>query len=129
MRPLPLLAAALLATLAVAPADARDRKAEAAMLTPIPGAKVEDCLPIVQIRETRVRDDSTIDFYMTGGKIYRNTLPNSCPQLGFEEAFGYATSQSQLCSVDIITVLNRGGGGIRGASCGLGQFQPVARTK
>jgi hypothetical protein len=32
---------------------------------------------------------------------------------------------SRLCSVDIITVLHSGGGGQRGASCGLGAFQPV----
>ena len=75
-----------------------------------------------------MRDDSTIDFYMRGSKIYRNTLPNSCPQLGFEEAFSYATSLSQLCSVDIITVLTaRRRPACRGASCGLGQFQPVGR--
>ncbi|WP_231639363.1 hypothetical protein [Sphingomonas profundi] len=131
MRCLPLLATAFVASLAVAPGDARrDRKAEAAMFTPIPGAKAENCVQIVQIRETRVRDDSTIDFYMRDGRIYRNTLPNSCPQLGFEESFSYATSLSQLCSVDIITVLNRTGGGLmRGASCGLGSFVPVAKAK
>jgi hypothetical protein len=33
---------------------------------------------------------------------------------------------SQLCSTDIITVLMMGGPGLmRGASCGLGKFQPV----
>ena len=131
MRALPLFATALLAALVVAPADARrSQQADAARYTPIPGAKAEDCVQIRQIRETRVRDDSTIDFIMNGNRVYRNTLPNSCPQLGFEEAFSYATSLSQLCSVDIITVLNRAGGGLmRGASCGLGQFVPVARTK
>ena len=108
MRPLPLLAAATLAILAIAPADAaRDRKAEVAALTPIPGAKALSCVQLSAIRETRVRDDSTIDFYMRGGQIYRNALPNSCPELGFEESFSYSTSLSQLCSVDIITVPRR----------------------
>jgi hypothetical protein len=90
-----------------------------------PVGKPESCIPIAQIRESRVRDDSTIDFYTVGRRVYRNVLPHSCPSLGFEKAFSYATSLSQLCSTDIITVLHQGGGRVRGASCGLGQFQPV----
>jgi endonuclease III len=81
------------------------------------------CISTPQIRNTRVRDDSTIDFYMTGGKTYRNTLPYKCSGLGFQQAFSYSTSIARLCSVDIITV--QGAGPIRGATCGLGQFQPV----
>jgi hypothetical protein len=92
------------------------------------GAPV-DCVQITSIRETQVRDDHTIDFIMNGRKVYRNTLPNSCPGLGFEQAFSYRTSLSQLCSVDIITVLHQGGGLHRGASCGLGKFQPVTLAK
>jgi hypothetical protein len=88
------------------------------------------CIPIVQIRSSRVHDDRTIDFDMGGGKIYRNTLPNSCPSLGFEEAFTYETSLSQLCSTDIIYVLQRYGSEVRrGAGCGLGQFVPVELEK
>ena len=85
------------------------------------------CVQLQNIRETKVRDDNTIDFIMRDGKYYRNTLPNSCPQLGFERAFSYATSISQLCSVDIITVLQQGGGIHRGASCGLGKFTPIEK--
>ncbi len=84
------------------------------------------CVLLQNIRETKVRDDSTIDFMMRDGKVYRNTLSSSCPQLGFERSFTYSTSISQLCSVDIITVLQQGGGLRRGASCGLGQFTPIA---
>lgn len=92
--------------------------------------KALSCIPLRQIRETLVHGDQTIDFRMLGGKVYRNKLPYSCPQLGFEERFGYKTSLSQLCSTDIITVLNTTGGGInRGASCGLGEFQPVELIK
>ena len=100
-------------------------------LTPIatPTGKPVSCVPLRQIRETRVRDDRTIDFYMLGKQIYRNTLPNSCPELGFEESFSYRTSISQLCSVDIITVLRRTSGIQPGASCGLGEFQPVTLSK
>ena len=91
-----------------------------------------NCVQLQNIRETRVRDNQTIDFIMRGGQIFRNTLPNSCPQLGFERAFSYQTSISQLCNVDIITVIVQGAGPRRGASCGLGKFTPIetpAKTK
>jgi hypothetical protein len=101
-------------------ADARTRG-----VPPVtPAGKTEDCVQLQSIRETRVRDDRTIDFYMRGGKVYRNVLPGTCPQLGFEERFAYQTSLAKLCSTDIITVLVTPNAG-RGASCGLGKFQPV----
>ena len=93
------------------------------------GAPVS-CLNLQSIRESRVRSDQVIDFRTNGNKWYRNTLPHSCPSLGFEERYSYATSLSQLCSVDIITVLHSYGGGLsRGAGCGLGKFQPVDLPK
>lgn len=84
----------------------------------------QSCVQLNRIREARVVDDRTIDFYLSNREVLRNTLPNSCPQLGFERAFSYSTSLSQLCSVDIITVIIQGGGPARGASCGLGPFVP-----
>lgn len=83
------------------------------------------CVELNQIRSTRVQDDRTIDFEMNNGSVLRNTLPNRCPGLGFERAFSYRTSINRLCNVDIVTVINQGGGSPRGASCGLGLFQPV----
>ena len=106
------------------PAVARDRTPPIA--TPV--GKPISCVNLRQIRETRVHGDSVIDFHMNGRKVYRNVLPNSCPSLGFEERFSYKTSLSQLCSVDIITVL-RSPGLMSGASCGLGEFQPVELAK
>lgn len=102
-------------------ATARDRNA-VPEATPI-GEPVS-CVPLRSIQSTSVHGDSVIDFHMNGGKVYRNTLPNSCPSLGFEERFLYRTSLSQLCSVDIITVLTSPGLS-QGPSCGLGTFQPV----
>ncbi|WP_010161769.1 MULTISPECIES: hypothetical protein [unclassified Sphingomonas] len=94
-----------------------------------PDGESVSCVPLIQIRETRVRDDRTIDFIMSGRKVYRNTLPSSCPSLGFEQRFSYATSLSQLCSTDIITVLYQAPYLTPGASCGLGQFQPVTLAR
>ena len=99
--------------------DANQRALTGARTTGEP----ENCVQINRIRNTRVRDDKTIDFFMNGGRVMRNTLPYECPGLGFEERFAFETSLSRLCSVDTITVLQSGVG--RGASCGLGEFQPV----
>jgi len=88
------------------------------------------CLQLTQFRNTKIRDDRTIDFMGSSKKVWRNTLSNSCPGLRAEDAFTYETSLSQLCNVDIIYVLRRVGGGLqRGAGCGLGQFVPVELEK
>ncbi len=93
-----------------------------------PSGKEVSCISLTSIRESRVRSNSVIDFKTNGNKWYRNTLPNSCPSLGFEERFSYKTSLNQLCSVDIITVLQSPGLS-QGASCGLGPFQPIELVK
>ena len=120
MRRLP-LALVLIATTATA-AD-RD-----AIPPATPSGEAVSCIALNRIRQTRVHGDATIDFVMNGRKVYRNTLPGGCPGLGFEQRFAYETSLSQLCSTDIITVLYQSGP-TRGASCGLGRFQPVTLQK
>lgn len=79
------------------------------------------CVSLHAIRNTRVIDGSTIVFEMGGNKALVNRLPRKCPGLAFEKRFAYKTSLSQLCNTDVITVLTDIG---RGASCGLGFFEP-----
>jgi hypothetical protein len=87
-----------------------------------------NCVNIRNIRSTNIVDNSTIDFKMAGGKVYRNSLPYSCPSLKSEDRFSYRTSLSQLCNVDIVRVLHSYGGNLQeGAGCGLGKFQPVEK--
>ncbi|MDE2561934.1 MAG: hypothetical protein KGL48_06750 [Sphingomonadales bacterium] len=94
-----------------------------------PAGPMQGCIPLAQIRESRVRDDRTIDFRV-GSQWYRNTLPYQCSSLGFERAFSYETSLSQLCSTDIIHVLQHFGDTLEPATaCGLGQFQPIELEK
>ncbi len=101
----------------------------------IPAVKIVgepvNCIPRHIIRESRVRDDWTIDFQANGDRWYRNTLPNRCSGLGYERAFSYTTSISQLCNVDIITVISNSGGPgpINRGACGLGMFTPVELVK
>ena len=122
-----IITAAMLAAIAL-PGIA-SAKSKADNLVAKADAKPQSCVQLRQIHETKVLNDSTIDFHMLGGKVYRNTLPYRCPSLGFEESFAYKTSLSELCSTDIITVLNTAGGLNRGASCGLGQFQEMEAKK
>lgn len=86
----------------------------------------ENCVHIRNIRSTRVLDDRHILFFMTGGKTYVNKLPNRCSRLGFERSFSYSVSGSQLCNVDIITVIDDG---TRGISCGLGMFEELEKKE
>jgi hypothetical protein len=87
--------------------------------------KPESCVPLSQLGETRIRDDWTIDF-IGNGRVWRNALTGRCPGLNSNRRFTYETSLSQLCSTDIIYVLETAAGDLhRGAACGLGQFMPV----
>jgi len=116
MRPLFAVATALLVA---SPAIAKDVVPAATAV-----GKPLDCIQMNQVRETRVHSDDVIDFVTSGHKVYRNTLPGGCPQLGFEKRFLHQTSINQYCSLDTITVLTEPSL-TRGATCGLGQFQEV----
>ena len=122
MRRLPLALFVILAATASA-ADRRSRVPEA-----VPAGPSVSCIHLSQIRESRVRDDRIIDWMMRNGRVYRTTLTSACPELGFEQRFGYETSLSELCSTDIVTVLHDTGPP-RGASCGLAPFHPVTLRK
>jgi uncharacterized protein DUF6491 len=119
---LPLLLIACTAATGESPRQSRNAARIAAAQ---PAGEPVDCVELNRIRSTHVLDERTIDFELSNGQTLRNTLPNRCPGLAFEESFTYSTSLSRLCSVDFITVLERAGGIRRGASCGLGKFQPV----
>src|SRR3569623_1814030 len=116
-----LFAFAHAATVLTAPALARDAQR---VPDAMPDGKAVSSIPLSSIQASHVRSDDVIDFEMIGGKVYRNTLPQSCPSLGFEQHFSYETSLSQLCSTDIIIVSSTSPP-MRGPSCGLGEFQPV----
>ncbi len=119
-----ILAAAAIGILAGCSGPTRaDLADQRALVEARPIGPPENCVALRNNAYTRVRGDSVIDFYMKGGRVYRNDLGDRCPQLGFEERFTYSTSLDRLCSADIITILTPAG---RGASCGLGPFQPIA---
>ena len=83
------------------------------------------CLPNGSITRQTVHDDYTIDFQI-GGRLYRSTLPQRCPRLGFEKAITYEVRGGQLCTPQIFYVLDGVGGGFqRGPACAFGDFVPI----
>ncbi len=126
MKP-PLLLCAL-AALPLAACAAEERPADRPAVAPaarVIGA-AETCIPLSGLRETRIRDDWTIDFVGNGNRVWRNTLNARCPGLRANDGITYETSLTQLCSTDIVYVLDRiGGTPRRGAACSIGQFVPV----
>jgi len=76
------------------------------------------CLNVRNIKNTSVRDVSTIDFEMRDRKVYRNTLSSPCNQLKFS-AFGYHARSGQICARQAIR-LDKGG------TCMLGDFVLVS---
>jgi len=86
----------------------------------------KDCIQLTQIRETKAIDDQNILVFAGPNRVFKNHLPNKCNGLIHADSYMYKTSQSQLCSLDVITALNRFGGDFsKGSSCGLGKFELI----
>jgi hypothetical protein len=111
LRALPLIALLVPATALAEPAS--------------PAPELRQCLPIGSIRGSNVVDSRTIDFTLRDGSVWRSKLQYSCPQLGTERAFSYATSIPQLCAQDIITVIQPTAGRLMGARCPLAPFEKL----
>ena len=85
------------------------------------------CIDLVRLDAVRIIDNQTIRFEMHGGTDYLNNLPRTCPGLSKHKTIMYKTALHQLCDLDTVTVLDQVGSGfMRGATCGLGKFVPVA---
>lgn len=84
------------------------------------------CVRVQSIDQIDIVDSDTMVFRMRGDEVYRNELPYNCPGLHQGDTLMYRTTVGQLCSVDVITVLEDWGFGFApGASCGLGMFHPI----
>jgi len=89
----------------------------------------ERCISLARIKSVDVLDNQRILFHMQGGKKLINVLPHRCPGLRKNQPFMYRTSLSELCDLDIITLLDTGGFGLRPmGSCGLGPFKEALET-
>jgi hypothetical protein len=93
-----------------------------------PQGEPVSCINLRTVRSTNVPDDRTINFVINNNRMFRNDLPMACPGLGFNRAFKHNSRSGQLCSANTITVIQSGAGAPRGATCGLGRFQPMVPT-
>lgn len=120
---------ACLASAVILCACATEPRDRVVAFEPDPNLPFDRCVSVGGIDRTEVLDDQNILFRMRGGRVYRNFLPRRCPGLA-RNAFSYRARGSQLCSVDVITVLENVGIGARqGATCSLGGFYPVTAAE
>lgn len=114
-----LLCSLTLATGSAYAADQQDEESD---------SSVRNCISTSRIRNTKVVDDFTILFYMSGRTIYHNRLPRRCPGLKRESRFSYRARGGNLCRLDTITLLYSGGltGLNQGPTCQLGSFNEVS---
>src|SRR5262245_22784664 len=90
------------------------------------GGGVRRCVALSSIDRTEIVDDGTVLFHMRNGDVYRNVLRHECPTLKSRDQFAYRVNAAQLCSSDLITVLDRNVFGFTpGPSCSLGSFEAV----
>lgn len=90
----------------------------------------ERCISTNRLEDTKIVDDETVLFYMRNNVIYQNVLPNECRTLKRSGQFMYELRSSQLCSTDMITVLDRFGPSLRrGMTCRLGEFLPISELE
>ena len=87
--------------------------------------EVDQCIPLTRIKRSKAVDNQTIVVEMRGSDGWRKMEPASrCVGLKIEDGFSYATSLTQLCKGDIITVLGTGG-----AKCGLSQITAISEEE
>lgn len=82
--------------------------------------KTKKCVNTRRIQSTQVLSDQMILFRMRGSPDYVMKLERKCPGLFFENRFSYRLHTTQLCGLDIITVLDSFGRSR--VSCGLDDF-------
>lgn len=122
-----LLAGAL--SLAAVTAEARDRSPQAeldrALAGRVEGAPVK-CLMLSQIRSSRIIDRIGILYETSGGKLYLNRPRSGASSLDWTDILLTETHGPQLCSIDIVRLVDRSAG-FQTGFVGLGDFVPYTK--
>lgn len=119
------------AAMTAVPAEAGQRRnpeqqLEQALRGRVAGEPVS-CINLRRVRNSQVIDRTAI-LYDTGGTIYVNR-----PRAGSESLNDWGTQvvrsfNGQLCSIDTLTMIDRGSGSFRGIVF-LGEFVPYRRAR
>ena len=111
MRPA-LIAAIAALTVAAAPAFAKPRLSQEDQLTKalagrVPGPPV-DCIQQRDIDSTRIFDRTAVLYEMRGGTYYLNRPKGGAESLNWDKILVTDTHSSQLCSIDVVKLYDRG---------------------
>lgn len=89
--------------------------------------KPVDCIYTPRVMSTRIYDKTAI-VYDGGRTIWVNRPESGASALDDNDILVTRPTGSQLCSVDIVRLIDRTGGFFRG-SIGLGEFVPYTKVK
>ena len=127
-----LIGAALLGASATALAADRDNsKNEAKLAAAIAGrvaGKPVDCINLRDVRSSQIIDGTAIVYDTGGGKLYVNRPRTAADWLDSDDILVTKTYGSDLCSLDTVSLVDRGARMQRGF-VGLGQFVPYTKVK
>lgn len=128
---LALFAAALLAGgTAAAAAPQADNRYEARLAKTLEGRTAGDpvkCINLRDIRSTEIVDNTAILYRLYNGKIYVNR-PSGAGLLDRNDILVTRTFTSQLCSIDIVQLVDRTSRFPSG-SIGLSEFTPYSKVE
>ena len=133
MRPFPalLIAAALLGSNAAGAARPDNSKNEARLSAALAGrvaGKPVNCISLRDIRSSQIIDGTAIVYDTGGGRLYVNRPRIAAESLDSDDILVTKTHGSQLCSLDTISLIDRGSQ-MHDGFVGLGQFVPYTRVK
>ena len=114
---------ALLLVAALGASTASDSKDLARALAGRVAGKPEMCLSNFRSATPQAIGDRIL-LYHDGARVWRNDLPDPCPGLGNDAIVVSEVFGGQICRNDQFYTLRRGGGGIPGPRCRLGNFVP-----
>jgi len=121
------LAAVVLATPAVAAhRDTPDVQLQKALEGRVAGKPV-NCISLSSTNSSRIIDGKAI-IYRVGGRLYVNEPRSGAASLRDDDILLTRTFSSQLCSVDMVRLIDRGSRFPRGF-VSLGQFVPYTKVK
>ncbi len=92
-------------------------------------SKLQECIKINRIDQTRIVDEKTVLFYYSKNEIYKSILPNACVGMQLDDTSTHKSSTNNLCAVDyIIPMMRIGSSYVPRGGCGLGKFERIDKA-
>lgn len=123
-------AAALLAvggSAVAAPRLSPEQKLAKAVEGRVPGKPV-NCISLRNIRSSQIIDKTAIVYETSGRTLYVNRPDSGASWLDRDDVLVTNTHSSQLCSIDIVRLYDRGSR-MQSGSVGLGKFVPYTKPR